>query len=102
MNRIGMEVSMVFTKKQKLVLRMLSLTPGGASMAYVVYVLTGQYPRQSEGEVSGWRRTFFALRKKRLLVRCWDHTHWSWSLHRRGFDVVHRWLVQARRSRLST
>jgi len=91
-----------FTKKQKLVLRMLSLTLGGASMSYVVYVLTGQYPHQSEGEVSGWIRTFTSLRRRGLLTRCWNYTHWSWSLHRRGFDVVHRWLVRARRSRLST
>jgi membrane protein YdbS with pleckstrin-like domain len=88
------------TKRQKLVLRMLSLTSGGTSMAYLVYSLTGQYLSQTKGEVPSWKNTFVALCKRRLVVRRFDYTHWNWSLRERGLTVVHGWLVRARKRSL--
>jgi hypothetical protein len=63
-------------------------------MAYLVYSLTGIYPRQVKGEVRSWRSTFEALRRRRLVERRYDRTHWCWSLSARGLSVTHGWLVR--------
>lgn len=91
---------MRFTTRQRLVVRMLSLSPGGTSMAYLVYVLGSKYPKQVNGEVRVWRPTFESLRRKKLLLRRWDHTHWSWSLTRPGYEKACEWLCQERRKSL--
>lgn len=83
------------TDRQKLVLRILSLAPGGTSMAYLVYSLTGRYPAQDKGEVPSWKPTFASLLRRCLVVRTDDNTHWKWSISRKGFSMVHEWLVRA-------
>jgi hypothetical protein len=99
--QVNKKMNMRLTERQKLVLRMLSLAPGGTSMAYLVYSLTGRYPNQTRGEVPSWKNTFVALRKRRLVVRRFDYTHWNWSLHAQGTTVVHEWLVRAHKRSLS-
>jgi len=89
---------MRFTERQKVVLRGLSLVPGGTSMAYFIYLLTGKYPsHDGKGEVPTWKSTFAALRKRRLVFRRFEYTHWNWSLSLQGVSVVQRWLIRARK-----
>jgi hypothetical protein len=92
---------MRLTERQKLVLRGLSLAPGGTSMAYFIYILTGKYPSQDEGEVPTWKNTFVALLKRRLVIRRYDYTHWNWSLSTQGMSVCDRGLDRARKVSLA-
>jgi hypothetical protein len=79
-------------------MRMLSLTPGGTSAAYLVYISSGTYPRQDRGEVSCLRRTFAALRRKKMVDRSNEYTHVNWSLSTAGSHVVHLWLCRSHRT----
>ena len=85
------------TERQKWVLRMLSLCPGGTSMAYMLYSNTGKYPYQIKGEVPKWKQTFTILRKRRLIYRRFDYTHWNWVLTSAGLHLVRQWLVRSRK-----
>jgi hypothetical protein len=88
------------TKRQKLVLRMLSLVPGGTSMAFLIYSLTGKYPKQTKGEVSQWKNTFSSLRRRRLVCRQFDYSKWNWGLTQWGFSIIHKDLARSQKHSL--
>lgn len=85
------------TPRQRMVLRLLGACPGGVAPGYLTYILSGRYPRDSRGRLGV---VLSRLCRRGLVRSVFDFTHRQYFLTSRGVELVHAWLVRAKKRSL--